>query len=237
MMNLFQFFRHEPALGGIVLFCLLLVGGVVLSDWLEKRRTRKLLKLRDELKELNLRGGRDLEPEPIRHSTAQHRGFRIFRWEFVLLSVICVGIWMPFSKKSSAPVQARSHAEADGTMPKKEPTPESTAASPAIQEPLIAFTVSSPKVSPGKIRLRLLDSGNVNSGTDEPRFHSSLLGSLRRTTTEHSVDVSALFQENPNSEELDALEPAALSPRDVYPIGNNGFTPNDPRKRMSFSKR
>lgn len=236
-MDLLRFFRHEPVLTALVTFCALLIGGVMLSDWLEKRRTRQLIKLRDDLKEQNRNGARAPESKPP--SRPRPAGFRIFRWEFVFVSVLFIAVWIPFSRKHSVQIHAKGRIEsAPAPVAVSSPAPRNDPA-PAVNlpPPLVTLTVSHPQCIPGKVRLRLLD---FEKATDvAPQSESSPLGSLRKSSTElRAANVAALFEEFESSEESSAVEQtAALSPRDIYPIGNGGFAPAGPGGRMALGRR
>jgi hypothetical protein len=112
MMTLIRSFFQEPLLSALVLLCLILVGGLMLSSWAEKRRTRKFLEARAAARRTNLAGGNsaDLIEPATGAAAARSPVFKLFRWEFVLLSVVLATFVIPKTMKPTG-INAKSPAE------------------------------------------------------------------------------------------------------------------------------
>lgn len=214
MINFLRFVLHEPLLTGAVTFCLLLVGGLVLSDWAEKRRTRNLLKMRDELKELHRQG---ISTPVIRQAalkqavdnTAGRPAFRLFRWEFALLSAIAVALVIPrLQEPMTAKAKSQTEtADAEAKQASSVPTPEPKAATPSIQ--------SENQVASGNTQfldgISLTLAGTKPSRTDLLSFRSNHV----------LVDCAALFEENADGEPIKSSADGEF--RKNYSVRNDTF--------------
>ena len=114
MNGILHLIASEPLAVALVGLCLLVVGGLLLSDWGEKRRERELLLLRARLRAQ--RSGLD-DPELRQALQANRPVLRLFRWEFLIVSLALVGVWAPLdqSEKHALRVAAReAGASSDG---------------------------------------------------------------------------------------------------------------------------
>ena len=115
MSEIGRFFLHQPIFAGLVSLCLMVVAGLILSDWAEKRRTRALLRLRDQLKAAHQQGRKPESPSFFHIGTVRPKPvFRIFRWEFVALSVVAVVFIAPLAQK---PLQVRAKSAPESVSP------------------------------------------------------------------------------------------------------------------------
>lgn len=122
MTTLIRFFLHEPIFSGVVLFCVLVVAGLILSDRAEKRRTKELLRAREAAR-LALKSGVDTR-NPATVATSPNRTFRIFRWEFALVSIVVIAFVGP---KFSEPAKVGAKIKQEATK-----QPSSAKANPAV---------------------------------------------------------------------------------------------------------
>lgn len=170
-MDMIRWFVHEPILGGVVLLCLLLVGAIILSDWLEKRRTRQFLQIRDELKELHRRQKTPAdglmeasETASVRTAREQRPVFKLFRWEFALLSTLLVALWGPNKLTQPVLVQARTlhqSAKAAKTNVSHETSSLVPGLTPAIDAPPITLQRASTCAAPNTITFRLAENASA----------------------------------------------------------------------------
>ncbi len=119
MERIFHLIASQPLAVGVIGLCLLLVVSLLLSDWAEKRRERELLLLRARLR-------RSQRPDPALHRALQANRpvFRLFRWEFLFLSIAFAGLWIPGeSDRKALRVAARESLSMQGHEPYRVPTP------------------------------------------------------------------------------------------------------------------
>ncbi len=230
MLNLIRSVAHEPILTGAVVFCLLLVGGLLLSDWAEKRRTRNLLKTRDELKELHQRncseGNANPQPQLISQGleTNGRPPFRLFRWQFALFSILVAAIVYP-RIKDSLPVEAKS--QSDAPAPRSEP-----AATPPVRQThtLVALRAQTPPTETDTPDF-LKGVGFGLAGAAPTRSDSLTLRS-----NEGTVDCAALFQLDSESDWDSFSDSPDGDFRNNYPIHSSSFAAMNPQGR-GFSRR
>lgn len=217
MLNFIRFLVHEPFLSGVVTFCLLLVGGLVLSGWAEKRRTRALLKIRDDLKELHRQhlanpdevAGYQAEsaPQDLRDSRPF---FRLFRWEFALLSAIAVAVILP---RIQGPMKIEAKATAQNPEA-EQPKQDSLVATEArTTQPAPASTTQSetPHFLAG-----------IGLTLSEPKSDHTDILSLK--TDHRLVNCAALFEESSNSDEEVLPSTDGGEFRRNYPVQADAFT-------------
>jgi|GEM_PF-5383848 hypothetical protein len=94
MIDLIRYFVHEPLFSGMVLLCILIVGGLVISDWFDKRREKQLEQARAAAK-LN----RTNAEKPS-------AGFRIFRWQFAVVCAV-LAVFLLSRSNDSTKVNAK----------------------------------------------------------------------------------------------------------------------------------
>lgn len=157
MHSLIHMISHDPLLFGLAAFGILLVVGLKLNDWSEKRRERQMTAIRQWLKEQNQSGTPSLaggKGTALPGNWPLSRPpFRIFRWEFVLLAIVAGAVAIPMKMRVSA-----RHAK-----PKVTQTPPTRAKSPAApaEKGVLAKTNSPSRYAESKVRVRAVD---LNSG-------------------------------------------------------------------------
>ncbi|MGN6555521.1 MAG: hypothetical protein ACTHLW_17585 [Verrucomicrobiota bacterium] len=224
-MDMIRWFVHEPFLGGVVLLCVSLVGALILSDWLEKRRTRQFLQVRDDLKEVYQRQqasagglGQLSEMANLRAARGQRPVFKLFRWEFALLSTLLVALWNPNKFSQPILVQARAlqasekAAKANTAAETHSPMPSIT---PMIDAPRITLRRGSVHLTPDTISFQLESLHAAwPFGSSESSWNAV------PETLNHSV--TTLFESASDQDcDFDGIEDrsTALALRNSFPIG------------------
>jgi hypothetical protein len=157
-----RFLFSELMLSGAVAFCLLLVGGLIVSDWAEKRRIRRIRGLCAKYRELNQLGSRPLSPgfegargRPLR---------RIFRLDLLLLSIVAIAVVTAMTRQAK-PVHASPASTVTAVSAE-------TARRDPYQNP---FSVTAGDSRDVRIGLRLADtlSGAGGTALEVPLFDLS----------------------------------------------------------------
>ncbi|MBC8095138.1 MAG: hypothetical protein H7Y43_04935 [Akkermansiaceae bacterium] len=196
MINLIRSVLREPLLTGAVMLCLMVVGGLILSDWADKRRTRNLLKTRNALRELHLRNRLDPEPDPnVGSKCSETKGLRrvLFtgvRWKFALFSAVVVALVLP-RLQSDLDVEAKSPVKGNAST-SIDPTSESHA-STTVPIKIAASTTNNSSYFLRNIGISL--SSPIQTSSD----------SLSLSTGAGTADCATLFHWSSNETEWDFL--------------------------------
>jgi hypothetical protein len=237
MIDLLRFIRHEPLMGVIVIACILIVGGVMLSDWFEKRRTRELLKIRDELKRRNLaelHGQESDEPVVSARFSPPNQPFRIFRWEFAFLTMVGVALWLPTRQM---PVHAKARStETAASVQTIESSPSSFELSTIPSLTSLALAPSSPPALAQSLDLRIPGelTGNPFEWTLSPYGEAW----SQANASAYNLDVTVLYALTSESDAFDPVQNVlALTSPEIQAAGPNLLAPQAPARRTPFVRR